>query len=153
MNKTLASIVIVAALAAVLTGCASGPKYAEISSSIPTLQADQGRVYFFRSSSMMGAGIQPDIRLNDQVVGTSQPGGFFFVDRPAGQYNAATSTETEKTVSFALDAGEIKYVRTSISFGLLAGRVIPSLETSEVAVKELPELSYTGNAISAKQAK
>lgn len=153
MNRTLASLVAVAAFAVVLTGCANGPKYTEVSSSIPTLQTDQGRVYFFRSSSMFGAAIQPDIRLNDQVVGTSQPGGFFFVDRPAGQYSAATSTETDKTVSFVLDAGEVKYVRTSPSLGLLAGRIVPSLETPEAAVKELPELSYTGKALPAKQAK
>ncbi|PFH12522.1 uncharacterized protein DUF2846 [Collimonas sp. PA-H2] len=138
------------ALAAVLSGCASGAKYSEMASSIPTLKADEGRIYFFRSSSMMGAAIQPEIRLNDKVVGKSQPGGFFYVDRPAGQYSAASSTETEKTLSFSLDAGETKYVRTAVSFGVLAGRINPTLETPELASKELPSLSFTGEATAAK---
>lgn len=121
MIKMIRPLFAVVVLATLMSGCASGVKYSEMASSIPTLKADQGRIYFFRSSSMFGAAIQPEIRLNDKVVGKSQPGGFFYVDRPAGQYRAASSTETEKTLSFSLDAGETKYVRTAASFGL--GRV------------------------------
>jgi hypothetical protein len=82
--------------------------------------------------------------LAERYVGTSKPGGFFFVDRPAGNYSAAASTETEKTLSFVLDAGETKYLRTSPAFGLLVGRVVIDLETPEKARAELPSLSYTG---------
>jgi len=132
---------------AVLAGCASGPKFSEVAQSIPTLKADQGRIYFFRSSSMMGAAIQPDIRLNGDVVGSSKPGSFFFVDRPAGNYVAATSTETEKTGSFALEAGETKYVRTAPAFGLLVGRIVVSVEDPATAKAEIDKLAYTGSAI------
>jgi hypothetical protein len=96
---------------------------------------------------MFGAAIQPDIRLNGQVVGESKPGGFFFVDRPAGSYIAAASTETEKTLSFALDAGETKYVRSTPSLGVMVGRVVLALETPEKAKEELSSLSYTGNSV------
>jgi hypothetical protein len=151
MIKSFRLLFAIAALAALLTGCAaSGAKYSEMASSIPTLKTDQGRIYFFRSSKMLGAAVQPEIRLNDKVVGKSQPGGFFYVDRPAGQYSAACSTETEKTLSFSLDAGETKYVRTAVSFDLLVGRANPSLETPELANKELPSLSYIGEAAVAK---
>ncbi|AIY41530.1 miscellaneous; hypothetical/global homology [Collimonas arenae] len=151
MIKLSRPLFVAAALAVLLSGCAaSGAKYSDMASSIPTLKADQGRIYFFRSSSMMGAAIQPEVRLNQTVVGKSQPGGFFYVDRPAGQYVAASSTEVEKTLSFALDAGETKYVRTSVSMGLLAGHVNPTLETQEIATKELPSLSFTGDTAAAK---
>ncbi len=130
-----------------MAGCASGVKHAEMASSIPTLKQGEGRIYFLRSASMVGAAVQPDIRLNNQVVGESKPGGFFFVDRPAGKYVAAASTETEKTLSLALDSGETKYVRSSPSFGLMVGRVVLELETPEKAKAELPSLSYTGDAV------
>ncbi len=133
--------------AAVLAGCASGPKFSEVAQSIPQLKAGDGRIYFFRDSSMMGAAIQPDIRLNDVVVGSSQPGSFFFVDRPAGSYVASTSTETEKTGSFVLDAGETKYIRTSPSFGVLVGRIVVSVEDPTKAKAAIETLSYTGSAI------
>lgn len=117
--------------------------------SMPTLKPGEGRIYFLRSVSMFGAAIQPDIRLNSQVVGESKPGGFFFVDRTAGKYVAAASTETEKTLSFVLDAGETKYVRSSPSLGLMVGRVVLELETPEKAKEELASLSYTGDQVKA----
>lgn len=147
MIKSLRPLLASVLMATVLVGCASGPKYAEVASAIPTIKADQGRVYFLRSASGFGAAIQPEIRLNDDVVGKSQPGGFFFVDRAAGQYTAAASTETEKTLSFTLDPGEVKYVRSSPAFGLLVGRINLRLEDKDAAQKELQELSYTGTPL------
>ena len=144
MKRTLLKLVVAAAVTAVLSGCATGVKYQDMASTIPAIQADQGRVYFFRSSSMVGAAIQPEIRLDDKVVGKSEPGGFFFVDAAAGNHVAAVSTETEKTLSFTLAAGETKYVRSSPSFGVLAGRIVLDLETPEKAKAELPSLAYTG---------
>jgi hypothetical protein len=129
---------------ALMAGCASGVKYAQMESSIPALRSSEGRVYFFRSASILGAALQPDIRLNGQVVGASKPGGFFYVDRAPGSYQAAASTETEKTLSFRLDAGETKYVRGSPSMGLLVGRVVLELEDPAKARDELKDLSYTG---------
>ncbi len=149
-RRILLSVVVLAG--AFLAGCASGPKFSEISNSIPPIPAAEGRVYFFRSSSMMGAAIQPDIRLNGQVVGTSKPGGFFYVDRPAGGYTAATSTETEKTATFTLDVGETKYLRTSPTFGLLVGRIVVEIEDPQKAKAEIQTLSLTGRSTASSAA-
>ena len=146
MNR-LSKLLCVFVLALLATGCASGSKHSEMASSIPVLKNGDGRIYFFRSSSMFGAAMQPDIKLNGEVVGESKPGGFFFVDRAAGKYVASTSTETEKTLSFLLDAGETKYVRSSVSFGVMVGRVVLELETPEKAKEELSSLSYTGTTV------
>ena len=150
MNRRLAFATLLFA-AAVVGGCASGPKYSEVSKSIAPIAAGEGRIYFFRSSSMLGAAIQPEIRLNNVVVGSSKPGGFFYVDRPAGTYVGAASTETEKTLSFALAAGETKYVRSAPSFGLLVGRINLELEDRHKAQTEIETLSFTGGAETAKK--
>jgi hypothetical protein len=142
--KRRQSLLALVALAAVIAGCASGPKYQDVAKSIPALKPNEGRVFFFRSSSVVGAAVQADIRLNGTVVGTSIPGGFFYVDRPAGNYVAASSTETEKTLSFTLAAGETKYVRSSVGLGLLVGRVILELGDPKAAQAEIETLSYTG---------
>ena len=91
-----------------VSACASGPKFSEIQSSIPSLKPDQGRIYFFRSSSMLGAAIQPSILLNGAVVGDSQPGGFFFVDQAPGAKEVSTSTEVEKKLTFTLELGQTR---------------------------------------------
>jgi hypothetical protein len=144
MRRTFLKLAVLAASAALLAGCATGMKHEQMASSMPSLKAGQGRIYFLRSSSPLGAAVQPDIRLNGEVVGSSRPGGFFYLDRPAGNYVASASTETEKTVSFALQPGETKYIRSSISMGFLVGRAVLELETPEKAKAELDSLSYTG---------
>jgi len=130
-------------LALALTGCASGIKYKDMSSSIATVAPDKGRIYFFRSASMVGAAIQPEIKLDGTVVGESKPGGFFYVDASAGGHEVSTTTEIEKKLTLMLDAGETKYVRTTISIGVFVGHVMPELVHPDEALAELPELSYT----------
>ena len=145
MKRTFLKIAAAAACAAVLAGCAAtGAKYAEIASTIPAVKADQSRVYFFRASSMVGAAVQPDVRLDGKVVGESKPGGFFYVDTTPGAHVASVATETEKTLSFTLAAGETKYVRQSIGFGVAMGRVVLDLEAAEKARTELADLAHTG---------
>ena len=145
MTRTFLKIAGAAAVAVLLAGCAaSGAKYDQVASGMPSLKPGHGRVFFFRSSSMFGAAVQPDIKLNGEVVGTSKPGGFFYVDRPAGNYTASAATETEKVATFSLAAGETKYLRTSPSMGLVVGRIIVELESADKAKTELASLSYTG---------
>lgn len=129
-----------------VAGCASGPKMADVQSSIPTLAPENGRIFFYRSSSMMGAAIQPDIYLNGKVVGTSKPGGFFYKDVPAGNYTVSTTTEVQKQLTFTLAPKEVKYVKTSVSFGVMVGRVQPELAPASEGEKEIATLSYTGAA-------
>jgi hypothetical protein len=130
---------------ALLTGCvSSGMKHAELKASLPALKSDEGRVYFYRNSSFVGAAVQPDIQLSGVTVGTSKPGGFFVVDRPAGKYQASASTEVERSLSFTLGGGETKYVRTSPSFGVLVGRINFELVNAPEAESELDSLHLTG---------
>ncbi len=136
--------------ALLLSACATGPKFTETQSAIPTLKADQGRVYFYRVSSMIGAAIQPTIQLNGAAVGDSKPGGFFFVDQTAGSKAVSTSTEVEKKLTFTLDAGQTRYVRTSIGFGIVAGRVYPELVDDATGQKEIAETSYIGKPLGVK---
>ncbi|MCW5605054.1 MAG: DUF2846 domain-containing protein [Burkholderiales bacterium] len=137
-------VVIVASLA--LGACASsGPKYAELGNAIPEIAAGYGRIYFYRDSSIVGAAIQPDIKLNGETVGSSVPGGFFFLDRPPGQYIVSTATEVENSITFSLDNGQTRYVRTYISFGILVGRVYPHLIERDQALVDISDLHYIGS--------
>jgi len=132
------------ALALASIGCASGMSYDEIEDRLPQLGRGEGRVFFYRSGSMFGAAIQPEIHLDGRVAGTSQPGGFFFVDRPAGPCEIACSTEVERKVAFDLAAGDTRYVRSGISLGIFVGRVTPELVPPQVGAKEIRNKKYTG---------
>lgn len=133
---------------AMFSGCAGGPKFGEVRAQLPQLAQSKGRIFFYRDRSPFGSAMQPQIVLNDEVVGKSQPGGFFIVDRPAGDYSVTCSTEVTKKLTFTLAANEKKYIRTRVNLGVLVGHVEPSLESEEEAIKTLEATSYTGDALS-----
>jgi hypothetical protein len=95
-----------------------------------------GRVFFYRTS-ILGAAIQPDVKLNGEKVGSAKPKGFFYVDRPAGAYKVETSTEVTRTLSFTLEKNQTRYVRLNISMGFFAGHVYPELVDTATAEKEI----------------
>ena len=124
-----------------LPACASGPKYGEVVSTLPTANPSQGRIYFYRPSAL-GAAVQPEVTLNGQKVGTAKPHGFYYVDRTPGNYTVAASTETEKKLTFTLEPRQERFVRLKIQMGLMVGRIVPELVDKAEAEKELKDLSY-----------
>ena len=130
-----------AALLLLLSGCATGAKYTEVVSTIPSLTPSQGRIYFYRPSAF-GAAVQPDIHLNGQKVGTAKPHGFYFVDRAPGNYEVTAATETEKKLTFTLEPRQERFVRLKIQMGLFVGRIIPELVDKAEADGELKGMSF-----------
>lgn len=148
--KKILPLLALGVLALVLSACASGPKQAELESAMPALKPGYGRIYFLRSSAFLGSPVQPEIMLNNQVVGRSRPRGYFFVDRPAGAYQARTSTSVSTALDFSLFSGEVKYVRTEVTIvllGVMPGSVSFTLMDESFAEPELRKLSYTGKAV------
>ena len=130
-------------LSAGLTGCASGMKYTEFQPKIPSLSQDTGRIFFYRPSAL-GAALRPDVMLNKEKVGEAIAHGFFYVDRPPGEYQVVTTTEVERKLSFVLEKGQSRYVRFSTSFGFFLGHVYGELVDPEVGMKEIQDCKYTG---------
>jgi hypothetical protein len=137
---------------ALLAGCAAGGhSYVSVVSSIPPLKENGCRVFFYRTDSMVGMALQPEIRLDNQLVGKSQPGGFFYVDTHPGRHLATSQTEAEARLEFDVEAGQTVYVASSIGFGLLVGRVQLNLKPEAVALSDLSPLRYTGTATASVQ--
>jgi hypothetical protein len=135
-------------IAFALVGCATGPKYAEVKNSIPILSADKGRIFFYRSNSMIGGGIQPNVNLNGAVVGESKPGGFFYVDVQPANYEVSLTSEVEKKLTFAIGMKQERCVRMSVGLGVLVYRVHPELVEPATCETEIQDLSYTGSQLS-----
>lgn len=127
-----------------LTGCAAtGPRYAEVESSFPTLKPGYGRVLVYRPAGL-GPAVQPEVKLNDELIGKAQPEGFFFVDRAAGRYTLSASTEVRTTAELELKDGATVYVQFGISMGLFVGHPRLTPQSPENAVPQLSALAYTG---------
>ena len=137
-------------LVILLMSCASGPKYSDINTMLPSMNPDEGRIYFYRTANPFGSGIQPDVKLNGEKVGDSKPGGFFFEDRRAGNYEVILSTEVDKKLTFTLDRAATRYVRMSVGLGVIVYRVYPELVDESTAQSEMQGLSYTGTRLDKK---
>ena len=130
-----------ATLLLLLAGCATGAKYTEVGSTIPSLAPSQGRIYFYRPSAL-GFAVQPDINLNGTKVGTAKPHGFYFVDRAPGNYEVTAATETEKKLTFTIEPRQERFVRLKIQMGVFVGRIVPELVDKAEAEGELKDLSF-----------
>ena len=93
-------------------GCAPvGTSYIEATTTLPAPKAGEGRIYFYTPKVRFGGNVQPQINLNGVLVGFAVPNGFFYVDRPAGRYDATGVTAADGRIELPLAAGETKYVR------------------------------------------
>jgi hypothetical protein len=145
--KPLTRIACLLALAA--GGCASGTHYSQMQ--FPPIAQGQGRVMFYRESALGGSGVTTGIRLNGEVVGSSQAGGFFFVDRNPGDYEVSAKTEAEHKLTFALAASETRYVKTEVEWGIFIGQIKPELIDNSAALKEIQDCSYIGPPLTGQQ--
>lgn len=135
---------LLAVLSACLFGCsATGPRFSELSQSLPSLGENEGRIYFYRDS-IVGMAVQPEVSVNGQVVGKSQPNSFFFIDRPAGTYRATAQTEAEGSIDIVLRPKQTAYVRMSIGIGFLVGRPAFARVGETEGRSALPPLAYGG---------
>ena len=124
-----------------LPGCATGPKFMEVASTFNKLVPEEGRIYIYRTA-VLSAAVQPEVKLNGEVIGKAVPSGFFYVDRTPGNYEILTSTEVDRKLSLTLDKGEARYVRLNISMGFFVGHVYPELVEPAVGEKEIQDCSY-----------
>lgn len=142
--KPLAKIGCVALVCLMLGACATGgQKYAEVSKSVPTLPPGEARIYVYRVAGL-GLAVQPEVKLNGEVIGRAQPNGFFYVDRKPGACEITTTTEVERKLSLVLEAGQTRFVRLGISIGFFVGHVYPELVDNDVGEKEIRDLSLIG---------
>ena len=147
--KTLAKITFLMILTSFIGGCASGPTYLEMAPSIKELPQDTGRVYFYRTS-VLGAALQPEVKMNNEVVGKATAQGFFYTDKKPGKYEIMTSTEVDRKLSLVLEAGQTRYVRFGVSMGFFAGHVYPELVSTEEGKEEIEKCKFTGNTVENK---
>jgi len=130
---------------ALLAGCAtSGATYTELQAKLPSPAAGDGRIFIYRTI-ILGAAVQPSVKVNGTVVGSAVPHGFMYVDRPAGDYTISTETEVNRTLSLTLAPGQVRYVRLNIGMGFLVGHVWPELVTDQEGIDDIGNCHLIGS--------
>ena len=141
--KNLIPLLTLALASVIMTGCASGPTYESYKANIPSVNPEKGRIYFYRTA-VLGAAVQPAVRVNGTEVGKSTPQGFFYYDCDPGEYVVETSTEVTRRLTMLVAKGQERYVRLNISMGFMVGHVYPELVEDAVGAREIQGCKYTG---------
>lgn len=95
------------------------------------------RAYFFYRPSGVGVAVIPDVVINGETVGRAVGQGFFYIERPAGEYTVVSSTEVERKVSFVLEQGQTRYVRFKVSIGFFVGHFYGEMVDKEQALPDI----------------
>jgi hypothetical protein len=139
-----------AILGLLLIGACSTPvgtSYTQMSISFPPMKAGEGRVFFYTPSVRFGGDVQPVIKLNGTIVGFAIASGFFFVDRPAGRYEATGVTAADGRLDFPLAAGETKYIRAAPPSAFSVNAVHFLLVPATEGQADMAALVYSGIAL------
>lgn len=147
-SLAIAPLVLVSCLAS----CVSGPDYASIADRIPPIAEHCGRIYCMRSVIESNL-LQPEFLLNGAAIGTSKAGGFFYVDRPAGDYVVSLSHPSSSKLALHLEEGKTCYVDSLVMSASLEKLMTVMLVRPEDGERVLSELKYTGPELPAPKAK
>jgi hypothetical protein len=93
-------------------GCAQLPPTNAVA--IPLVPAGAGRLWFYRDYEPHESLARPYIRLNEQIVGISEPGGAFYRDVAPARYSVTVDSAGRDVNQFAaidLAAGQEAYAK------------------------------------------
>ncbi|MGQ4879294.1 DUF2846 domain-containing protein [Billgrantia sp. LNSP4103-1] len=140
--KTSAAIVVLA----LMTGCASvnmAPQ--QESSQAKQFEAPEegmAGVYVFRKESPFGAALKKDIWINDECIGESARGVFFY-HQVEGDQEHEVATESEfspNTLSLFAESGNNYFVEQYIKMGAFVGGANLRLVDEEKGMEEVSKL-------------
>ncbi|OWT73573.1 MULTISPECIES: DUF2846 domain-containing protein [unclassified Achromobacter] len=142
MNRRSGLIAILAVTTAMLAACAR-PSYDQTEDRYATLPPGLGRIYIYQPSSAGDPTTgSPYVLVNGWKTGRTEPGNFFFVNRPAGLFSITIQFNEGPPLMLQLAAGETRYVRVNKG-GL---KLTYNEEGKDKAEAELATMSYHGAA-------
>jgi hypothetical protein len=144
--KKLLTFLAMVVLASFFSSCTTtGPLYNAVKDTFPPPAADAGRIFIYRDA-IYNPSKTPAVLLNGEQAGLSKAQGFFYVDRPAGEYNVVLSGESGPPASFTLSPGQILYVRIGLHSNLTINHQYPEVVDATIAQREIVSCKYTGDA-------
>jgi len=117
-----------------LSGCTgNGPKF----KAPEQPNRGKGMLYVYRPSSLIGAGMYYDIKIDNQVIGSMDNGEYIVKELSPGRKIVSAATESTVTVPVTIQKNKMTCVRAGITIGIVVGR--PTLEyvDNNICLKEI----------------
>ncbi len=130
-------------MGALVSGCASGVAVKDAPEATAPPARGQSRIVVYRDG-VMGAAVQPTVRVNGRETGTCTPNSAFFVDLEPGTHEVSAKTEVTRSTQVKAEANQTHYVKCSINMGFLVGRPNLAQIVSSSAQAEVAPLVFKG---------
>ena len=143
MSKRLNSGLALLLGATALAGCATGQKTSDVPASQTSLAPSTARIAIYRDG-ILGAALQPRVKVDGRKTGSCQPNAVFYVDVAPGTHEVSAATETTDSIFVDARAGQTHYVECSIGFGIFLGRPKLIEVTSGTGRGKVRELVFKG---------
>ena len=117
-----------------MLGCAaSGPAFIKIE----TIPEQKGIVYLYRSKTIVGGAIVPQIWCNGRPVVELKRGGYYPYFADIGENIFTAKTEARTTVKVDVEPGKEYYIKLRIGVGIGVGRPHLNLMNEQQGAEEI----------------
>lgn len=122
-----------------LTGCgAKGPKFVGIEKP----QKNQGLVYIYRPSSLMGAAVSYDMHarksdINDKVIGNLSNGTYIKYITEPNEIEFWGKTESTSSVTIDVEANKMYCIKGGVGIGFFVGRPHLTIVDNKLCLEEI----------------
>jgi len=126
-------------------GCASGPKGNTVA--LPAPAGGKSRIVFYRTASPIASMDQPNVLMDGNVIGKSEPGYFSYVDVAPGTHMIECKGGDANRISVQTPPGTTAYVETSVTAGINNFSVNVQQKPEPEAKQKIAGLSFRPPAV------
>lgn len=135
----------ISAVVTLLSACASVPMAPlEKSYELKQFKApaqDQSGIYVYRPNTIVGAALKKNIYIDNQLIGESAKGTFFYKAVAPGKHTVSTESEfSENHLPLTTEGGQNYFVRQYIKMGVFVGGAGLELVDEAIAKAEMADV-------------
>lgn len=143
MKKYIGTLLISTAL--FLSGCATVPMAEQAKSDelkkFNAPPADKSAIYVYRKNTILGAGLKKNIYIDDEFIGESAKGTFFYKQVAPGDHKISTESEfSENHLPLKTQGGKNYFIRQYIKLGVFVGGANLEEVSEEQAKKDMVDV-------------
>lgn len=117
-----------------MSGCAgNGPQFTKHEKP----KNGNGILYVYRPSSLMGAAMYYDVKVDNKVIGTLDNGEYIKKELRPGKKIIAATTESTVSLPVTIQKNKMTCVKAGIGFGVVVGRPTLELVDQATCMKEI----------------
>ena len=116
--------IVLAAVVALLTGCASVPMASierDTAAKLFVVKPDKANIYVYRNETI-GSAVKMPVALNGKLVGDTGPMTYLVLEVPAGAHTILSKTENDATLTINAVNGRNYFVWQEVKMGMFAAR-------------------------------